>query len=397
MFACILPSHDGARIGVLVVEHVAVALPRRREGAPLRRRAVVVILGRRSRLVLVLVAIRRRLRSAVVVRLVRRRPVGGVVVVATAAVRRRVVLVDVALRRPGPPHRHRRRRRSRGGGVVGRAHARAHLVVAHDCRRRHAAHVAPTDASVVVLHSHSGVHGLPLLHLRRMLLRFRFPLRLAGSLLRRCRCRCCGGLVAAADVIGAGVFFAVLGRRIRGLSAGARLGLRRRRLRVARLRRGGLGRVGGGAALLGRFAGSARLRRLVVLGLLLPLALSWWCRLLLLLHRLLRPQLRLLAGLAQLGDQHVGVELRRDRRHDLVAPGIDFASVHALNRIKNNTNSAPLPITKKKKKKQSKQERGRQLLANKKKRHVLVPRFTKPVKTGGKPVGLPKPLGCGFG
>jgi hypothetical protein len=23
--------------------------------------------------------------------------------------------------------------------------------------------------------------------------------------------------------------------------------------------------------------------------------------------------------------------------------------------------------------------------------------FTKPVKTGGKPVGLPKPLGCGFG
>jgi hypothetical protein len=24
-------------------------------------------------------------------------------------------------------------------------------------------------------------------------------------------------------------------------------------------------------------------------------------------------------------------------------------------------------------------------------------RFTKPVKTGGKPVGLPKPLGCGFG
>jgi hypothetical protein len=27
----------------------------------------------------------------------------------------------------------------------------------------------------------------------------------------------------------------------------------------------------------------------------------------------------------------------------------------------------------------------------------LMPRFTKPVKTGGKPVGLPKPLGCGFG
>ena len=27
----------------------------------------------------------------------------------------------------------------------------------------------------------------------------------------------------------------------------------------------------------------------------------------------------------------------------------------------------------------------------------LPPRFTKPVKTGGKPVGLPKPPGCGFG
>jgi hypothetical protein len=28
---------------------------------------------------------------------------------------------------------------------------------------------------------------------------------------------------------------------------------------------------------------------------------------------------------------------------------------------------------------------------------ACAPWFTKPVKTGGKPVGLPKPAGCGFG
>jgi hypothetical protein len=32
-----------------------------------------------------------------------------------------------------------------------------------------------------------------------------------------------------------------------------------------------------------------------------------------------------------------------------------------------------------------------------KSQHQRVPWFTKPVETGGKPVGLPKPPGCGFG
>uniref|UniRef100_A0A0A9EZC3 Uncharacterized protein n=1 Tax=Arundo donax TaxID=35708 RepID=A0A0A9EZC3_ARUDO len=93
---------------------------------------------------------------------------------------------------------------------------------------------------------------------------------------------------------------------------------------VARLGGAGLGVVGAG--LLGGFVRFARLVTLVV-G-LLALALRRW--LLLLHHRLLGPQLGLLAGLAQLGDEDVGVELRRGRDHDLVAPGIDVASVHAV-------------------------------------------------------------------